>query len=76
MPYDPFARVRIGRTDVEVTRLGFGSASIGGLFRAVDDDQAIATVKHAWDLRWPIPAGLWDDLRSEALIDPEAPTPT
>ena len=50
MPYDPFTRVRIGRTDVEVTRLGFGSASIGGLFRAVDDDQAIATVEHAWDL--------------------------
>ena len=171
MPYDPFTRVRIGRTDVEVTRLGFGSASIGGLFRAVNDDQAIATVEHAWDLgirsfdvappygygtgeprlgaalrdrprdqyvlstkdpatpeilerarrladtcqrwsvplraaaiqfplahpavagliagvrrvehldeypafmRWPIPAGLWDGLRSEALIDPEAPTP-
>src|SRR6185369_15851349 len=50
MPYDPFTRVRIGRTDVAVTRLGFGSASIGGLFRAVDDDQAIATVTHAWDL--------------------------
>ena len=26
-------------------------------------------------MRWPIPAGLWDDLRSEGLIDPEAPTP-
>ena len=50
MPYDPFARVRIGATDVEVTRLGFGSASIGGLFRAVDDAQAIETVQHAWDL--------------------------
>lgn len=50
MPYDPFTRVRIGRTDVEVTRLGFGSASISGLFRAVDDDQAIATVEYAWDL--------------------------
>ena len=49
MPYDPFTRIRIGRTDVEVTRLGFGSASIGGLFRAVDD-QAIATVEHAWDM--------------------------
>ena len=50
MPYDPFTRVRIGRTDVEVTRLGFGSASIGGLFTALDDSQAIATVDHAWTL--------------------------
>jgi len=50
MPYDPFLRARLGATDVEVTRLGFGSASIGGLFRAVDDDHAIATVEHAWDL--------------------------
>ena len=24
-------------------------------------------------MRWPIPAGLWDDLRSEGLIEPEAP---
>ena len=50
MSYDPSTRVRIGRTDVEVTRLGFGSAPIGGLFHAVDDDQAIATVDHAWTL--------------------------
>jgi D-threo-aldose 1-dehydrogenase len=50
MPYDPFTRVRLGGTEVEVTRLGFGSASIGGLFRAVSDDQAIATVDRAWDL--------------------------
>jgi D-threo-aldose 1-dehydrogenase len=50
MPYDPFTRVRIGVTDVEVTRLGFGSASIGGLFRAVDDEAAIGTVDHAWAL--------------------------
>ena len=26
-------------------------------------------------MRWPIPPGLWDDLRAEGLIDPEAPTP-
>ena len=31
-------------------RLGFGGASIGGLFSDVDDDDAIATVRHAWDL--------------------------
>jgi D-threo-aldose 1-dehydrogenase len=50
MSYDPFTRVRIGRTDLEVTRLGFGSASIGGLFRAVTDEEAFATVERAWAL--------------------------
>ena len=29
----------LGRTGLEVTRLGFGGASIGGLFSAVDDDE-------------------------------------
>ena len=26
-------------------------------------------------MRWPIPRGLWDELRASGLIDPEAPTP-
>ena len=26
-------------------------------------------------MRWPIPRGLWDELRAKGLIDPEAPTP-
>ena len=50
MPYEPFERVRIGRDDVEVTRLGFGTASIAGLFSAVDDKQAAATLDRAWQL--------------------------
>ena len=50
MPYEPFETVRIGRTDVEVTRLGFGSAPIGGLFREIDDDEAARTVERAWAL--------------------------
>ena len=50
MPFEPVDRVRLGRTGVEVTRLGFGGASIGGLFRPVADDDAIATVRRAWDL--------------------------
>ena len=33
MPYEPFERVPLGRPGLEVTRLGFGGASIGGLFR-------------------------------------------
>jgi D-threo-aldose 1-dehydrogenase len=50
MAVDPTERVPLGRTGLTVTRLGFGGASIGGLFADIDDDAAIATVRHAWDL--------------------------
>ena len=50
MPFEPTERVALGRTGLEVTRLGFGSAPIGGLFSAVSDEAAIATVDRAWDL--------------------------
>jgi D-threo-aldose 1-dehydrogenase len=43
-------RVRIGRTDVHVTRLGLGLAPIGGLFTPVGERQAGATVARAWEL--------------------------
>ncbi|MGH9298325.1 MAG: aldo/keto reductase [Acidimicrobiales bacterium] len=39
---------RIGNTDLTVTRLGFGSAPIGGLYQAVTDEQALAAVDAAW----------------------------
>ena len=50
MPVDTTERVPLGRTGLAVTRLGFGGASIGGLFEAVDDDAATGMVIHAWDL--------------------------
>ena len=50
MAIDHAARVPIGRTGLEVTRLAFGGASIGGLFRYVETDDAVATVRDAWDL--------------------------
>jgi len=50
MPFEPTERLRIGRTGLDVTRLGFGGASIGGLFTAVRDEDATATVERAWDL--------------------------
>jgi D-threo-aldose 1-dehydrogenase len=50
MTIDHAERVPIGRTGLEVTRLGFGGASIGGLFRAVEDADAAATVERAWSL--------------------------
>jgi D-threo-aldose 1-dehydrogenase len=47
---DHAERVPLGRTGLELTRLGFGGASIGGIFRWVEDDDAIATLRHAWSL--------------------------
>jgi D-threo-aldose 1-dehydrogenase len=35
--------------DVEVTRLGLGTAGIGNLYEAVDDETALSTVDAAWD---------------------------
>jgi D-threo-aldose 1-dehydrogenase len=50
MAFDPVARVPLGRTGLSVTRLGFGGASIGGLYTAVTDADAQASVRRAWDL--------------------------
>ncbi|MFW6691945.1 aldo/keto reductase [Streptomyces sp. MAR4 CNX-425] len=41
--------VPLGRTDVSVTRLGLGLASIGGLFAPVSAEDAARTVDRAWD---------------------------
>ncbi len=43
------ARRRVGRTNVEVTELGFGGASIGELFVRVSEVDAATTVAAAWD---------------------------
>lgn len=40
---------RLGRRGPEVTGLGLGCAPLGNLFRAVDDEAAVATVGAAWD---------------------------
>ena len=50
MPIDPTERRPIGRTGLTATCLGLGSASLGGMYRAVADDDAISTIRHAWDL--------------------------
>lgn len=50
MPFDPSERRRLATTRVEVTRLGLGGAPLGGLYAAVDDDAADATVRRAWDI--------------------------
>jgi D-threo-aldose 1-dehydrogenase len=40
---------RLGRTDVELTVLGFGAAPIGNLYREIDEDTALGAVEAAWD---------------------------
>ena len=46
---DPFAKVRLGKTDVEVTRFGFGGAPLGERFLPVDNATADAIVEAAYD---------------------------
>ena len=42
-------RVRVGSTDLTVTRLGLGTAALGGWPQAVSVDQAVSTIRRAWD---------------------------
>jgi D-threo-aldose 1-dehydrogenase len=50
MAFDPFERVPLGRTGLNVTRLGFGGASVGGIYTAISDADAHETLRRAWDV--------------------------
>lgn len=43
-------RARLGHSTVEITRLGLGSAPLGGLFAPVSDADAESTIERAWAL--------------------------
>lgn len=45
---NPAERVQLGKTRLTVTRLGLGTAPLGGLFQAVDDVQASVVVERAY----------------------------
>jgi D-threo-aldose 1-dehydrogenase len=45
----PTASVELGATGVRVTRMGFGTAPLGGLFEAVEENQATTAVRRALD---------------------------
>jgi D-threo-aldose 1-dehydrogenase len=45
---DPATLRPLGRCGLDVTALSFGTAPIGGMFEAVTDDQAAATLEEAW----------------------------
>jgi D-threo-aldose 1-dehydrogenase len=47
---DPTQVVTLGRSDVEVTRLGLGTAPLGGLYDEVSDTDAHATLLRAYEL--------------------------
>ena len=47
---DPLARTRLGRTSVSVTRMGLGTAPLAGLYQAVGERQALATLARAYEL--------------------------
>src|SRR3984885_3203058 len=47
---DAIAKVGIGRTDLRVSRLGFGGVPLGGLYKDVSEVEAGATVRRALDL--------------------------
>jgi D-threo-aldose 1-dehydrogenase len=47
---DPTQRVPLGKSTLSVTRLGIGTVPIGGMFEAVDDDTAAATLRRSYEL--------------------------
>jgi len=46
---EPFALSRLGRTSLELPRLGLGGASLGNIFNVVPEAEADATIDAAWD---------------------------
>ena len=45
---NPREQVRLGRTNLKVTRLGLGTAPLAGLYRAVREDDALPVIEAAW----------------------------
>jgi len=64
---DPLERVALGRTELTVTRVGLGTAPLGGLYEDVSDDQARTTIDRAWEcgLRFFDTAPLYGHGRAE-----------
>lgn len=47
---NPHERVKLGRTGLNVTRLGLGTAPLAGLYEAVGKSRALATLQRAYEL--------------------------
>jgi D-threo-aldose 1-dehydrogenase len=67
---DASTRVPLGRTGLQVTRLGLGGAPLGNMFSPLGEAQARATVDAAWDcgLRWFDTAPLYGHGLSEQRL--------
>ncbi len=46
---EPFERRRLGRTSLELPRLGLGGAAFGNIFNVIPDSQADVTMDAAWE---------------------------
>src|SRR5689334_3702148 len=44
---DALPRRRVGRTQLSVTEIGFGTGSLGGLFTAIPEEQGRQTIREA-----------------------------
>jgi D-threo-aldose 1-dehydrogenase len=47
---DPLKKRRLGKTTVEVTALGLGCTSLGGMYEDISDEQAVEVVHHSLSL--------------------------
>jgi D-threo-aldose 1-dehydrogenase len=47
---NPLEKVQLGKTKLMVTRLGLGGAPLGGLYKDLPDETAVATVRRALEL--------------------------
>ena len=47
---DPLDKRKLGKTPLELSIIGFGGAPLGGLFDAVDEDEAKATVSDSYSM--------------------------
>lgn len=45
----PSDKRKFGRTDIEVTSFGFGTAPVGNIFREIDEETSAAMFERAWE---------------------------
>jgi aryl-alcohol dehydrogenase-like predicted oxidoreductase len=71
----PYPRRQLGRTDMEITRVGFGAWAIGGPDWAVgwgaqDDDMSVRAIRHAVDrgINWIDTAAIYGLGHSEEMV--------
>lgn len=70
MPFDPFAKARIGKTNLRISRLGIGTAPLGGWPAPVPASVGIGTIRRAWEkgIRYFDTAPFYGSGQSETYI--------